>query len=120
MLWCDNKECLKGTTVNKSINEDRKRTRGRNEERTLKWHMGNIWYKCKTIEGMKTGKEEKGNKRKKKKINVSDIDRIQNFNETWYGYKSTGKKTFIPIFCLKRGVHFLAAVVVRQGPQLQL
>jgi hypothetical protein len=31
---------------------------------------------------MKTGKEEKGNKRKKKKINVSDIDRIQNFNET--------------------------------------
>jgi hypothetical protein len=29
--------------------------------------MGNIWYKCKTIEGMKAGKEEKGNKRKEKK-----------------------------------------------------
>jgi hypothetical protein len=38
--------------------------------------MGNLWYKCRTIEGMKAGEEKKGNKRKEKKINVSDIDRI--------------------------------------------
>ena len=38
--------------------------------------MENIWYKYKTVEGMKDGKEEKGNKRKEKKINGSDIDRI--------------------------------------------
>jgi len=38
--------------------------------------MGNIRYKCKIIEGMKAEKEEKGSKRKEKKINGSDIDRI--------------------------------------------
>lgn len=35
------------------------------------------------------------------------------FNETWYGYKSTGAKRFTPLFCVDRSVHFPAAVVGR-------